>query len=114
MTYLMDPDVKRRWLEALRSGRYKHGSGYLRSADNCFCAFGVLADVLRRGEGFILPYGSPAYFWVCQGGGDSSSIRPVGLPEFEEIPDDIVNEIMHRNDRYTSFDLVIDYIERAL
>lgn len=42
----MPPDVKAKWLEALRSGRYKQGQGELRTVDNCFCCLGVLCDVL--------------------------------------------------------------------
>jgi len=36
--------LKQRWIEALRSGRYKQCHGVLRRGDR-FCALGVLADV---------------------------------------------------------------------
>lgn len=42
----MDPELKARWLTALRSGQYKQGQGKLRSGDECFCCLGVLGDVL--------------------------------------------------------------------
>lgn len=42
----MAPDLKARWIEALRSGRYEQGSGRLRSYRNTFCCLGVLCDVL--------------------------------------------------------------------
>lgn len=41
----MDPELKAKWLEALRSGRYQQGHGALRSAAQCYCCLGVLADI---------------------------------------------------------------------
>ena len=45
----MDNEVKMRWLEALRSGKYQQGGGYLRQkspAGDKFCCLGVLIDIL--------------------------------------------------------------------
>ena len=35
------------WVEALRSGEYKRGTGYLRSHDN-FCCLGVACDLYKQ------------------------------------------------------------------
>lgn len=43
----MDAELKAKWLEALRSGKYKQGNGVLRTDDNCFCCLGVLADIVN-------------------------------------------------------------------
>lgn len=40
----MDKELKRRWVEALRSGNYKQGHKGLRKKEE-FCCLGVLADV---------------------------------------------------------------------
>jgi hypothetical protein len=40
----LDPDLKARWVEALRSGKYKQGKGALEKY-NCNCCLGVLARV---------------------------------------------------------------------
>ena len=40
----MDPKIKAWWLEALRSGEYKQGTGYLRRSDK-FCCLGVLCNL---------------------------------------------------------------------
>jgi hypothetical protein len=40
----MDPQLKRKWLIALRSGRYKQGRDQLKRGRK-FCCLGVLADV---------------------------------------------------------------------
>jgi len=45
----MVPSVKKKWLKALRSGKYKQGRGALckKTKDNFeFCCFGVLCDVI--------------------------------------------------------------------
>lgn len=34
------------WIEALRSGNYKQGTGKLRDKNNCYCCLGVLADTI--------------------------------------------------------------------
>ncbi len=40
----MNPEIKAKWIEALESGRYKKGKGYLRKEDE-FCCLGVLCDI---------------------------------------------------------------------
>lgn len=40
----MNQEIKKKWVEALRSGDYKQTTGYLKR-DNCFCALGVLCDL---------------------------------------------------------------------
>jgi hypothetical protein len=40
----MNPQIKQKWLNALRSGDYQQGQNYLRT-DNGFCCLGVLCDL---------------------------------------------------------------------
>jgi hypothetical protein len=54
-------DIKAKWLEALRSGRYEQGRGHLRTSDDKFCCLGVLLDIIDptkwsmgRGRGEIV------------------------------------------------------------
>lgn len=42
----LNTEVKTKWLEALRSGKYKQGRGKLCSADREYCCLGVLIDVM--------------------------------------------------------------------
>jgi hypothetical protein len=48
----MKQDIKQRWVEALRSGKYKQGTGRLRDqnadGDDEFCCLGVLGDLYDR------------------------------------------------------------------
>lgn len=41
----MKATVKRAWLKALRSGKYKQTKGILRSKTGGFCCLGVLCDI---------------------------------------------------------------------
>jgi hypothetical protein len=42
----MNPEVKKRWVEALRSGKFAQGTGVLhRAQDDTFCCLGVLCAV---------------------------------------------------------------------
>lgn len=40
----MNPSIKQAWIEALRSGEYKQGTGCLREDDR-YCCLGVLVDL---------------------------------------------------------------------
>lgn len=50
------------WVAALRSGEYPQGSGVLRTADNRYCALGVLAAVHPQATWFLGDLG-----WMCNG-----------------------------------------------
>lgn len=50
----MNPKVKALWLDALRSGEYKQGSGRLQTSDGKFCCLGVLCDLAMK-SGVIQP-----------------------------------------------------------
>lgn len=42
----MDPEIKKLWVEALRSGEYEQGRDMLKDpADNKFCCLGVLCEL---------------------------------------------------------------------
>lgn len=54
MTERMNPDVKAKWLDALRSGDYKQARDDLRVGEGdgaSFCCLGVLADLYRKEVG---------------------------------------------------------------
>jgi hypothetical protein len=47
----MKKTVMKKWVSALRSGKYKQGAGQLRDSDDQFCCLGVLCDLHRRETG---------------------------------------------------------------
>lgn len=42
---LMAPELKAKWIAALRSGEYRQGRHALRKADGSYCCLGVLCEV---------------------------------------------------------------------
>ena len=47
----MNPEIKKQWVEALRSGEYKQGRYCLRDDENKFCCLGVLSDLyIKQGN----------------------------------------------------------------
>lgn len=44
---MMDPKIKKRWIKALRSGKYKQTKGVLHNEDG-FCCLGVLCDLVKK------------------------------------------------------------------
>ncbi len=58
----LKPNVKAKWLEALRSGKYPQGEAALRTrmpnGTDSFCCLGVLCDVLSPNEWSPEPAGS--------------------------------------------------------
>lgn len=48
MEKIQNPEDKRLWVEALRSGKYAQGTEVLRSKDGKYCCLGVACVVLGR------------------------------------------------------------------
>lgn len=46
-TFKLDPELKQRWVSALRSGKYRQGHNCLKDIDNDYCCLGVLADLIN-------------------------------------------------------------------
>lgn len=47
----MDKRIKKLWIDALRSEKYKQGKGGLRNNFNEFCCLGVLCDLYSKEQG---------------------------------------------------------------
>jgi hypothetical protein len=111
----MKADIKRRWIEALRSGKYEQTTRVLHRANDGFCCLGVLCDLLdptRWGTPYtIIDKNSSilAQRWDSY----ASRIAPekrieVGLDELAE------DDLMCMNDNGRSFSEIADYIENEL
>ena len=46
----MNPDLKAKWISALRSGRYTQGQKRLKTKEGHYCCLGVLCKVLEKPE----------------------------------------------------------------
>jgi len=47
----MNQEIKKEWLEDLRSGKFKQGRSRLKDSEDVMCCLGVLCDLHRRKTG---------------------------------------------------------------
>lgn len=104
----MDADIKKRWVEALRSGKYKQGKAALRSNENHFCCVGVLCDIVAPND------------WQLSGSifnfqGTNHYDLPANFRRDLDIPNAEENKLIYMNDyKNKSFSEIADYIEANL
>ena len=100
----MDKKIKRAWMKALRSGKYKKGLGALHPTDDTFCCLGVLAKI----QGKKIPVDM------------TQSHLPPNLARKAGLDLDIQINLARRNDgsmpfkRKHSFKKIADWIEKNL
>lgn len=110
-TTKMDPALKAKWLEALRSGKYAQGEGAL-CRDSNYCCLGVLADIVDPNA------------WIFRGPDKYSSWKSFTC-FFDEDKDEELgigghsNDLMAMNDgdhngRKYTFAEIADWIEENL
>lgn len=102
----MKPEIKAKWLEALRSGKYSQTTEMLRNSHG-FCCLGVLCDVANGDawEDFEWKYGEI----VCDTELPEPFAKDVGLKGHEEAALVKLND-----DQHASFSEIADYIEANL
>lgn len=107
----MDTELKRKWIEALRSGKYEQGADLLRSGDNKYCCLGVLCELV--GESWEFIKARRAYVIDHDG-----AIPCYGMPP-DRVTDDAglrghALKLSSMNDGGKSFAEIADYIEANL
>ena len=70
----MKPEIKKRWVRALRSGKYIQGRNNLRPSEDRFCCLGVLCDIARKEGVGDWGFGSSAIEFVPKSGRRYSTI----------------------------------------
>ena len=119
-------DIKKKWLQALRSGKYEQGFTRLRTGseenynESAFCCLGVLADLLDP-EGWQMNY-SPdcssgpdcgpdcrGYYWhdACEVLPDEKSL-PLGLSPSAQT------DLAQLNDEGNDFEYIANWIDENL
>jgi hypothetical protein len=96
----MDAEIKRKWVEALRSGKYEQTQGRLHLA-GAHCCLGVLCSVRGMKIGFndqVIHGGVPAGY----------------EPLHELVGDKACVKLADMNDHGKSFAEIADYIEKHL
>lgn len=126
----MDPVVKAKWIEALRSGKYKQTKEKLKARGGAMCCLGVLCDIYQKENpskkeakwvydaGSITPYTcfdngadlpSEVAEWAGLSGSDpTTNEKPNNLLAYEKTA-----SFAGLNDTYEySFKMIADVIER--
>lgn len=90
----MNPELKTKWTDALRSGRYSQGQEVLRSVDDKFCCLGVAADIIDpTGWGPGGPQDGDCYVWC-----DSIGNLPYSTLSVLGIDSEIMTDLIGMND----------------
>lgn len=103
----LDPEFKKKWVAALRSGEYKQGKTHLyKSASDTYCCLGVAGAICGVP---LKSMDNNPFFWEREIVGDVSNY-PMRLAE--GMPN--IKELMKMNDDEESFSEIADYIETNL
>jgi hypothetical protein len=111
-------DIKERWVEALRSGRYVQGKGKLNKGDK-FCCLGVLCDLAER-DGVVTSHIAKGGERVYSGPeGSGSAILPQAVATWAGLDRlipavDGLGDAAEANDYGMSFSTIADWIEKGL
>ena len=118
----MKKEIKEKWLEALRSGKYQQGRMRLRNSREEFCCLGVLVDIVHPEWWVASP--DPGIDYVVSTpdyhAGPLAAVPPrefaveVGLPEHMPTGKSTFLTLAHMNDGGDSFHCIADFIEREL
>jgi hypothetical protein len=127
----MNPEIKKRWVEALRSGKYKQGTAVLHDVtSDTYCCLGVLCDIAMQ-DGIVTgepPSGFARYAFMYRSVDDPDDVNATsppasvvawaGLPVFDPTVvdgDDPDSSLMTMNDAdRRTFERIADVIEEQL
>jgi hypothetical protein len=107
-------DLRRKWVEALRSGKYQQGKGALRNSDNRYCCLGVLCDIV--GVPSELPEDSDHYIFTTKDNGKISGYLNPEIAAMVGLKSVVGGgtsgmSLAGMNDRSTPFTEIADVIE---
>lgn len=102
---IKDKEIKKKWMAALRSGKFKQGKHFLHKSEE-FCCLGVLCEILEIDS--IKVVGKNIFHYR-----NSVTSLPADLDK--EIFDTLdAPHLMRMNDKGETFEVIADYIENFL
>lgn len=123
----MNPEVKKLWVKALRSGKYKQGTGVLHRTDDRFCCLGVLCEVaIKQGVQLSTKIDEDLGFYYYD---DADAVLPEKVQKWAELevanPDvyirqppysfgNVLTSLAELNDDRFSFEEIAKVIEDQL
>jgi len=109
---MLDPEIKAKWLAALRSGEYPQGKFKL-LRDGKYCCFGVLFELAIPEEKY--PDGNCFFFSGREGGkfrNFDEIVAYLGIEDYLTLID--MNDGNNPENKSYSFSEIADYIEANL
>lgn len=106
----MDAELKKKWVEALRSGKYEKGYAQLRNELGRMCCLGVLREILAPGSEEKAEDGDAEYL------SDSMSAQ-AGIEPYDAYREElegVQRTLARMNDSGDSFAKIADWIEANL
>lgn len=111
----MNSEIKKMWVEALRSGKYKQAKQNLKTADSKFCCLGVLCELHRKNCEKPDKWKSQwqRFYYANQG-----NYIPLTVRQWAEIvtsnPETSLGPLAYLNDLGYTFEQIADIIEKEL
>ena len=109
----MNPEIKTKWLEALRSGKYKQGVRVLRSIHDDYCCLGVLCDLIAP-EKWVKPDYGNSMFFRSNYGDKKSHFPPDEVRNAAGLSLENGDTLAAKNDDGQSFEQIAKFIEENL
>lgn len=112
----MNPEIKAKWVAALRSGEYVQTQAVLRTGDG-FCCLGVLCDLYDKegwGKEFFPSQGIPPDGVREWAGFPVSEYDPEARPTPAVVIDGVHEALYTHNDKGCTFAEIADAIEKQL
>lgn len=111
----MNPELKARWLVALRSGKYKQTRRVLKN-DAGFCCLGVLCDLINPNVWVKSPSGGYNHNDGVSSTPSSEipSASKTGITDLDHAGRGAAGILANMNDHGKSFREIADYIEKNL
>lgn len=109
MTQELGP-LQKKWVEALRSGKYKQGSGYLRSGDR-FCCLGVACDVLGHAPEPVESHLPPSVMAALRFHDNGGQLRGMQMPRVVSKGPYPHEFLVNANDCGETFAVIADFVE---
>lgn len=115
----LDPEVKAKWVEALRSCDYRQGRRVLRNEDNEYCCLGVLSDIVDP-TAWQQDRNNSTSAWCHVMGGTEARTMPSGHvlvaagASRDILQTTAIRQLAAINDNGAGFALIADLVEEYL
>lgn len=109
----MKTELKKKWVEKLRSGEYKQTTQFLKTS-NGYCCLGVLCDILgsKWEIGDFVYHENPETVYINEDGHDSFPSKEICEMINNDEDEVNVDELIQMNDSGKSFAEIADWIEK--